>query len=253
MAYLSVLDTVIRIFLKECSRCRPSHRQRSRGVIPSRSTLVGRFLVALAVYSSPSSSHCLVSESLQVRLRNVPTPTILLPYLSSPHPSAAHPICSNAFVGSLFTSARVVYAAARMGQLPRALGVLDARHGTPIRAVLLQATLTIALIFFGGGFRRLVRIAVVALWAFYFLTVRRATLSHKPYMLNWCLGFGCTDTLRARAGPSSVCIFCLAHRCGFFDIINHENRPYRTWIITPLIFCAVCSARYTSRSLLSYV
>ena len=69
-----------------------------------------------------------------------------------------------------------------MGQLPRALGVLDARHGTPIRAVLLQAVLTIALIFLGGGFRRLVRIAVVALWAFYFLTVRRATLLHKRYV-----------------------------------------------------------------------
>jgi amino acid transporter len=69
-----------------------------------------------------------------------------------------------------------------MGQLPRALGVLDARHGTPIRAVLLQTVLTTALIFLGGGFRRLVRIAVVALWVFYFLTVRRATLLHKRYV-----------------------------------------------------------------------
>lgn len=83
--------------------------------------------------------------------------------------------------GSLFTSARVVYAAARTGQLPRAIGVLDADRGTPIRAVLLQAAITIALILLGGGFRALVRIAVVALWVFYFLTVRCAVSRHAKY------------------------------------------------------------------------
>ena len=81
--------------------------------------------------------------------------------------------------GSLFTSARVVYAAARAGQLPRAIGVLDADRGTPIRAVLLQAAITIALILLGGGFRALVRIVVVALWAFYFLTVRFTRVSRN--------------------------------------------------------------------------
>jgi amino acid transporter len=76
--------------------------------------------------------------------------------------------------GSLFTSTRVVYAAARTGQLPRALGVLDSNRGTPMRAIILEASLTIFLIFFGGGFRSLLSIAIVALWAFYFLTVRRS-------------------------------------------------------------------------------
>ncbi|KAH9973240.1 amino acid permease-domain-containing protein [Lactifluus volemus] len=109
--------------------------------------------------------------------------------------------CLGVLTGSLFTSARVVYAAARTGQLPRALGVLDAKRGTPIRAVLLQTVLTIALIFLGGGFRSLVRIAVVALWVFYFLTVSAVVI------------------LRVREP----------------DL----HRPYRTWIITPLIFCAV--------------
>jgi hypothetical protein len=52
--------------------------------------------------------------------------------------------------------------------------VLDADRRTPVRAVLLQAAITIALILLGDGFRALVRITVVALWAFYFLTVRRA-------------------------------------------------------------------------------
>ena len=94
--------------------------------------------------------------------------SVLLPRLS-------YPLCYNALQGSLFTSARVVYAAARMGQLPRALGVLDTKRGTPVLAVLLQAVLTIVLILVGGDFRSLVRITVVALWAFYFLTVRRVT------------------------------------------------------------------------------
>lgn len=109
--------------------------------------------------------------------------------------------CLGVLTGSLFTSARVVYAAARAGQLPRAIGVLDVDRGTPIRAVLLQAAITIALILLGGGFRALVRIAVVALWAFYFLTVLAVII------------------LRVREPDLP--------------------RPYRTWIITPLIFCAV--------------
>lgn len=54
--------------------------------------------------------------------------------------------------------------------------MLDTDRGTPIRAVLLQAAITIALILLGDGFRALVRVTVVALWAFYFLTVRRTFL-----------------------------------------------------------------------------
>jgi len=49
--------------------------------------------------------------------------------------------------------------------------VLDTDRGIPVRAVLLEATITIALILLGDGFRVLVRITVVALWVFYFLTV----------------------------------------------------------------------------------
>lgn len=91
---------------------------------------------------------------------------------------------TDALPGSLFTSARVVYAAARTGQLPRALGVLDADRGTPIRAVLLQAAITIALILLGGEFRALVRMTVVALWVFYFLTVRHTVSQHASKVLN---------------------------------------------------------------------
>ncbi|KAI0275346.1 amino acid/polyamine transporter I [Gloeopeniophorella convolvens] len=109
--------------------------------------------------------------------------------------------CLGAMTGSFFTSARVVYAAARTGQLPRFFGVLDAHRGTPVRAVLLQATFTIALVLLGGGFRALVSLAVVAFWAFYALTVLAVVI------------------LRVRE--------------------PNLPRPYKTWIITPIIFCAV--------------
>ena len=75
--------------------------------------------------------------------------------------------------GSLFTSACIVYAASCTGQkLPRAFAVLDANRDIPRHAgTILHASLTIALIFLGGDFRSLVRIAEVALLAFYFLTI----------------------------------------------------------------------------------
>ena len=38
--------------------------------------------------------------------------------------------------------------------------------------MLLQASITITFILLGGGFRSLINFAVVASWAFYFLTVR---------------------------------------------------------------------------------
>ena len=143
-------------------------------------------------------------------------------------------------IGSLFTSARVVYAAAHTGQLPRAIGVLDADRGTPIRAVLLQAAITITLILLGGGFRALVRIAVVALWAFYFLTVRLHAFRENVLLKYRArVGFGRYNTPSEGTRPSSVGIFAsFAQRCCYKpNILNH--RPYRTWIITPMIFCAV--------------
>ena len=42
---------------------------------------------------------------------------------------------------------------------------------TPLNAMCLQAGLTVAFIMIGGGFRSLINFAVVASWAFYFLTV----------------------------------------------------------------------------------
>ena len=67
--------------------------------------------------------------------------------------------------------------------------------------MLLQACLTSFFVLLGGGFRSLINFAVVASWAFYFLTVLGLVI------------------LRFKE-PGLP-------------------RPYKTWITTPLIFCGV--------------
>ncbi|KAI0721009.1 L-methionine transporter [Cerioporus squamosus] len=110
--------------------------------------------------------------------------------------------CFGALNGSSFTSARLIYVAGKEGYLPALFGRHNIRLKTPLNAMCLQAGLTIAFIMVGGGFRSLINFAVVASWAFYFLTVLGLVILRvKEPMLE---------------------------------------RPYKTWIITPLIFCAVC-------------
>ncbi|KAF9454520.1 amino acid transporter [Macrolepiota fuliginosa MF-IS2] len=109
--------------------------------------------------------------------------------------------CFGALNGSFFTSSRLVYAAGRENFIPAMFGRLHATRKTPLNAALLQAAITIAFIVIGGGFRSLINFSVVASWAFYFLTVfGLVILRIKEPLLE---------------------------------------RPYRTWITTPLIFCAV--------------
>ncbi|KAI0045256.1 hypothetical protein FA95DRAFT_1607875 [Auriscalpium vulgare] len=67
--------------------------------------------------------------------------------------------------------------------------------------MLLQACITSTFVVLGGGFRKLLSFAVVAFWAFYFLTVLGAVV------------------LRFRE-PGLA-------------------RPYKTWLITPMTFCIV--------------
>ncbi|EIN07323.1 L-methionine transporter [Punctularia strigosozonata HHB-11173 SS5] len=110
--------------------------------------------------------------------------------------------CFGALNGSFFTSARLIYAAGRERYLPAMFGKLHRTRQTPLNAMLLQAAMTITFIAIGGGFRRLINFAVVASWAFYFLTV---------------LGL-----VKLRIQEPLL------------------ERPYKTWIITPLTFCAVC-------------
>ncbi|EKM55586.1 uncharacterized protein PHACADRAFT_93389 [Phanerochaete carnosa HHB-10118-sp] len=105
-------------------------------------------------------------------------------------------------LGSFFTSARLIYVAGKEGYLPALFGRHNTTLRTPLNAMCLQAALTIMFIVFGGGFRSLINFAVVASWAFYFLTVLGLVILRiKEPLLE---------------------------------------RPYKTWITTPLIFCAVC-------------
>ncbi|KAI6103401.1 amino acid permease-domain-containing protein [Pisolithus sp. B1] len=89
----------------------------------------------------------------------------------------------------------------REGYLPAVFGKLHKSRKTPVNAILLQAGLSIAFILIGGGFRSLINFSVVASWAFYFLTVLGLII------------------LRVKE--------------------PNLERPYRTWIVTPLTFCAV--------------
>ncbi|KAK2466887.1 hypothetical protein APHAL10511_001145 [Amanita phalloides] len=109
--------------------------------------------------------------------------------------------CFGALNGSFYTSSRLIYAAGRERYLPALFGRLHPTRKTPLNAALLQTSITTAFILIGGGFRSLINFSVVACWAFYFLTVLGlVVLRVKEPMLE---------------------------------------RPYKTWIITPLTFCAV--------------
>ncbi|KAI0093863.1 L-methionine transporter [Irpex rosettiformis] len=110
--------------------------------------------------------------------------------------------CFGALNGSFFTSARLIYHAGKEGYLPGLFGRYNSRLKTPLNAMCLQAALTITFIVVGGGFRSLINFAVVATWAFYFLTVLGLVILRVKEPLL--------------------------------------ERPYKTWIATPLIFCAVC-------------
>ena len=71
----------------------------------------------------------------------------------------------------MFTTARLIYVAGKEGYLPALFGRHNSMLKTPLNAMCLQAGITIAFILIGGGFRSLINFAVVASWAFYFLTV----------------------------------------------------------------------------------
>ena len=65
------------------------------------------------------------------------------------------------FVGSFFTSARLIYHAGKEGYLPALFGRYNSKLKTPLNAMCLQAAITIAFIIIGGGFRSLINFAVV--------------------------------------------------------------------------------------------
>ncbi|RSH93948.1 hypothetical protein EHS25_006601 [Saitozyma podzolica] len=111
--------------------------------------------------------------------------------------------CFGALSNGFYTTARLIYAASRDHFLPEVFSRLHQRRRTPDNAMALQAGLTIFYVVFGGGFRTLLNFFSVTSWAFYLLTV---------------LGL---LVLRVKE--------------------PHLDRPYRTFIITPIIFCAVAA------------
>ncbi|KAF8654208.1 hypothetical protein AX16_003734 [Volvariella volvacea WC 439] len=109
--------------------------------------------------------------------------------------------CFGALISSFITSSHLIYAAGREQYIPSVFGQLHRTRKTPLNAALLQAGLTSGFILIGGGFRTLINFSVVASWFFHFLTVLGLVLLRfKEPMLE---------------------------------------RPYKTWIITPLTFCGV--------------
>lgn len=109
--------------------------------------------------------------------------------------------CIGALNGASFTNSRLIYVAGREGFLPAVFGHLNGRTKTPLNALILQALLTIVFILVGGGFRSLVNFYSVANWLFLFLTVMGVVV------------------LRVKE-PTL-------------------ERPYKTFITTPLLFSAV--------------
>ncbi|WVW82894.1 hypothetical protein I302_104908 [Kwoniella bestiolae CBS 10118] len=109
--------------------------------------------------------------------------------------------CFGALNGGFFTTARLIYAASREHFLPSVFSKLHPKRRTPDYAIGLQAGLSLFFVVFGGGFRALLNFFSVASWFFYLLTV---------------LGL---LTLRIKE--------------------PHLERPYRAWLINPIIFCAV--------------
>lgn len=109
--------------------------------------------------------------------------------------------CFGALNGQVYTTARLVYAAGREGHLPAAFGRIHHRTRTPLNALLLQVSLIYLFLLFGSGFASLVNFYGVCAWTFYFSTV---------------LGL-----LYLRIKEPNL------------------ERPYQTWISTPIAFSAV--------------
>ncbi|KAK9483207.1 amino acid permease-domain-containing protein [Lipomyces starkeyi] len=108
--------------------------------------------------------------------------------------------CFGALNAIAFTSARLVYVSGKDGFLPTRFGKVNKKTDTPINALLLQAAVTIVFVLV-GEFKNLLTFYGVAGYLFYFLTV---------------LG---VIVLRAREP----------------DL----ERPYKTFILTPIMFCCV--------------
>lgn len=90
--------------------------------------------------------------------------------------------------GTIMSGARVPFAVARDRYFFSALAEVHPRFHTPSVALIVQATLAIALLLFGGSFRQLFSLAIFAEWLFYmiaastvFIFRRREPQTARPY------------------------------------------------------------------------
>ncbi|WVQ71791.1 hypothetical protein IAR50_001333 [Cryptococcus sp. DSM 104548] len=111
--------------------------------------------------------------------------------------------CFGALNGGLYTTAKLIYSASREHFLPSTFSKLHPKRRTPDYAILLNSSLTVLFILFGGGFRVLLNFLSVSGWTFYLLTVLGLLI------------------LRIKE--------------------PHLARPYKTWLITPIVFCLVAA------------
>ncbi|KAK9454740.1 amino acid permease-domain-containing protein [Dipodascopsis uninucleata] len=108
--------------------------------------------------------------------------------------------CFGAINAMMYSSARLIYVSGKDGFIPLRFGKINRRTETPVNALILQAALTIIFVFV-GEFKTLLVFYGVAGYMFYFVTV---------------LG---VIVLRVREPKL--------------------DRPYKTFIITPILFCCV--------------
>lgn len=108
--------------------------------------------------------------------------------------------CFGTANATVFTSSRIVFVSAKQGHIPAFFGKVSPARQTPQTAILLLAVLSIIMIV-PGSFKTLVNFYSVCAWLFYFLAVLALiVLRFKEPELK---------------------------------------RPYKTWLSTPILFCAI--------------
>ncbi|CEH17885.1 amino acid transporter [Ceraceosorus bombacis] len=161
--------------------------------------------IVLAIFMTTVLSYFLVLPPVLVKQTN----TVALDFGSAIFGTAGGVVfaclvafsCLGALNGQFYTSGRFVFTAGKEGYLPKVFGRINTRTRTPIWAIVLQAGLVLLFILFGSGFASLVNFYGVCSWSGYFFTV---------------LGL-----LVLRIKEPNL------------------ERPYRTWLVTPIVFSAV--------------
>lgn len=107
--------------------------------------------------------------------------------------------------GLIFAGARISFAVGREHRLFRRLGVWNARTGTPVRSLLLQGVIALALVLALGSLLDTVIYTAVAVYSFYLAT--------------------------------SLAVFVLRRK------EPHVHRPFKVWgyPFTTILFCATCA------------